>query len=74
MIIISDLDYFKAREIVKEYENHYYNEIRNGNHKQFVLHSELGVVCRCGKIAIQIRKNDLFVCPTFTVYTCEYSK
>ena len=74
MSIISDSDYLKAKEIVQEYENHYYNEIRNGNHKQFLLHSELGVVCRCGKKAVQIKKTDLFLCSTFTVYTCEYSK
>jgi hypothetical protein len=71
---ISDSDYLKAKEIAKNYEDNYYNEIRNGTHKQFQLHSELGVICKCGKRAIQIRKNELFVCSSFTVYTCEYSK
>ena len=74
MSIISDSDYLKTREIVQEYEKHYYNEILKGNHKQFILHSELGVVCRCGQKAVKIRTNDLFVCPTFTAYTCKYSK
>jgi len=72
---ISDTDYFKAKEIVKEYETHYFLQIRDGKHPQFYFNEEKEeVTCRCGKKAIQIRKTDLFLCSAFTVYTCDFSK
>ena len=75
MSTLSDLEYFKAKEIVKKYEREYILEIREGKHHQFYFDEEKQqVTCRCGVKAVQLRKNDLFLCLAFTVYTCEFSK
>lgn len=75
MNIISDLEYFKAKEIVKKYEREYILEIREGNHNQFYFDEEKQqVTCRCGVKAVQLRKNDLFLCSTITAYICKFSK
>lgn len=71
---ILESDYLEAKGIVKQYEDNYFKEIRNGNHKQFKLDTKLGVICRCGKKAVKIRVNELFICSTFTAYNCDYSK
>lgn len=72
---ISDSDYFKAKEIVREYEKNYFFQIKENKHPQFYFDEEKQeVTCRCGKKAVQIRKNELFLCSAFTVYTCDFSK
>jgi len=72
---ISDSEYSKAKEIVREYETHYVSQIKDGKHHQFYFDKEKQeVTCRCGVKAMQIRQTDLFLCSAFTVYTCNFSK
>ena len=54
--------------ITKEYAE----QIKSGNHPQFVYDKDKGkVVCRCGHAAVMLRSS--FMCGTITAYPCKYN-
>lgn len=48
------------------------NQIKNGQHPQFIYSSEKSrVECKCGHVAVWWKTG--FVCGTITAYPCKYN-
>ena len=47
-------------------------EIKSGNHPQFICNKDAQIVCRCGHSAVQVSNG--YVCGTITAYPCKYNK